>query len=157
MKKILCLCLLIATSFHLYAQKTGGRNIIYMEVLGNGLGLSANYERALQATAGWSLHAGIGLGGDIPAFPMGIKYHWQFKNKRSGLEAGAGITLAEADLFNDKNFSATHNKLMAAFIPSFGYRHQTTYGFMWRVNYTPFFTSNRTEFKFFGISLGWRL
>lgn len=157
MRKVVCLGISLTLVLQVFSQVKFKKNYVYTEILGNGLVLSINYERQLGNSPGWGIHFGTGLGGDLPAFPLGVKHLWNLNNNKSFFEAGAGITIAEAGLFDEKKQSADHIQMQAAFIPSIGYRHQTDYGLMWRVNYTPFFSSDRTEFKFFGISVGWRL
>jgi hypothetical protein len=60
--------ILVATS--LPAQKPFKKNTIYGELGGNGLVLSANYERQLGHKPGVGVHIGIGIGGIItPSYP----------------------------------------------------------------------------------------
>lgn len=157
MKKLLLLLLIVLVSVTMVAQKTFKRNILYAELLGNGLFLSANYERQLSDKPGFGLHIGISLGGDKPAIPLGVKYLFRLGKQKSFIETGIGVSLAERNLWDDKNYiQAEKNPYKPGFIPSVGYRHQTPYGLMWRVNFTPVFTTYR-NFSFFGVSVGWSL
>ncbi len=140
------------------AQKVFKKNTLYVEILGNGVVLSANYERQMGNKPGLGFHMGVGLGGDGPAIPLGAKYLFQLGNQKSFIETGVGVTLAERDLLDDKNNDlGDHSPYKAAFIPSIGYRHQTKYGLMWRVNYTPIFSAYRNILSFGGISIGWSI
>lgn len=158
MRKSIFFSLIILVSVQLVAQKPFKRSMLYGEILGNGLVLSVNYERQLQETPGLGLFIGIGLGGIKPAIPFGAKYLINLGNKKSFLETGVGITLAERDLWdNDDHITDDQNSYRAGFIPSVGYRHHTSYGFMWRVNYTPVFSSYRNFLWLCGVSVGWRI
>jgi hypothetical protein len=157
MKKILpyLLCLIIANQ--LLAQKPFKKNTVYAEILGNGIVLSANYEKQVGSKEGLGVHIGIGLGGNKPAIPLGLKYLFGLGNNKSFLETGLGITFGERDLWIENNNQVSKKSYNAAFIPSVGYRHHTNYGLMWRINYTPVFSSYRNLIGFAGISIGWRL
>jgi hypothetical protein len=157
MRKIFFLIAAIFAACQSPAQKSFKRNTVYFEMLGNGLVLSLNYERQITSKPGLGLHAGVGLAGDKPSFPLGAKYLFDLSKQRSFLEVGAGVTIAEQDMWKE-NYNQPHeNPYQAGFIPSIGYRHHSPKGFMWRVNYTPVFNSNRTELLYFGLSIGWRI
>jgi hypothetical protein len=158
MRKISLLTLAILALTYLPAQKTFKKNTLYGEIAGNGLVLSANYERMLGNKPGLALHVGVGLGGDKPVIPLGAKYLFDLGNQKSFLETGVGMAISEYDFIDNKTIvSPNGGRYIVGFIPSVGYRHHTPYGLMWRVNYTPVFFSVRTMALFGGISLGWRL
>ena len=158
MRKLFFLAPVVLLSHQLAAQKAFKRTTLYGEILGSGLVLSVNYEHQLKNKPGFAWYAGIGLGGEYPTIPAGIKYLFYSKNEKSFLEAGAGVAFAEKELWDEK-YRNTSNSVHygVGFVPTIGYRHHTRYGLMWRVNYTPFFYWTRTELLFFGISVGWRL
>ncbi len=157
MRKIfLCIAAILAVC-QLSAQKSFKRNTAYFEMLGNGLVLSLSYERQLSNKPGFGLHAGVGLAGEKPSFPVGVKYLFDLGRERSFLEVGAGVTLAEQDMWEENLNQPKADPYKAGFIPSVGYRHHAPKGFMWRVNYTPVFNKYRNELFYFGVSLGWRI
>jgi hypothetical protein len=146
---------LVATAVS--AQQPAKKNILYFEAGGTGLGLSINYERLVNNKSGPGWHLGVGLGGNKPSLVTGVKYLFGLGNHKSFLETGLGITLADRDYVGPLNYIQTeHNPYTPVFIPSAGYRHQTNYGLLWRVNYTPFFSKHRSEAGYAGLSLGWR-
>jgi hypothetical protein len=158
MRKFIFSQIAIIATIQLAAQKPFKKNTFYAEILGNGMVLSINYERQLKNKPGLGYYLGIGLGGVKPAIPFGAKYLIDLKNHKSFIEAGAGITLGERDLWIERDIGSTvKNSYKPGFIPSIGYRHHTPYGFMWRVNYTPVFSGFRNIPLFFGLSLGWRI
>jgi hypothetical protein len=158
MRKLFFFTATILFSIQLSAQNTFKKNTLYGEVGGTGIILSANYERQLGNQPGFGLHIGIGLGDNKPAIPFGAKYLFDFGNHKSFMEAGAGITLAEASLLDDLySTHSNNNPYKAAFIPSIGYTHHTAYGLMWRINYTPVFSRYRNIPFFAGVSVGWRI
>jgi len=157
MRKILLFTIAIFAACQLPAQKSFKRNTVYFEIGGNGLVLSLNYERQITNKPGLGFHVGIALSGDKPAFPLGAKYLFDLGKQRSFLEVGAGVTIAEQDMWEEDLNQVTGNPYKAGFIPSVGYRYNAPKGFMWRINYTPFFNKYRTELLFFGVSVGWRI
>lgn len=157
MRKILFFTVAIFAFCQLPAQKSFKRNTAYFEILGNGLVLSLNYERQITNKPGFGFHAGVALAGDKPAFPLGVKYLFDLGKQRSFLEVGAGVTLAELDMWEPNYNQPKADPYKAGFIPSVGYRYHAPRGFMLRVNYTPVFNKYETELLFFGVSIGWRL
>lgn len=139
------------------AQTVFKKNTFYGELAGNGGFLSVNYDRQMGEKPGLGGHIGIGLGDDKPVIPLGITYMHDLGNKKSFAEAGAGITLAEANLWRSFPDYRNSSPYTPGFIPSIGYRHHTRYGLMWRFNYTPIFTKYRNIPLFFGTSVGWRI
>ena len=149
-----CLVLYVTGSL---AQSSFKKNTFYFEVAGNGPVLSVNYERQLKNKPGLGFHIGLGLGGIYPDVPMGITYLFGSRGKKSFLEVGAGITLAEQAVWDEHPVVRDNYPFKPAFIPSIGYRHQTHYGLMWKINYTPIFTRYRNLPFYFGISVGWNI
>ena len=140
-----------------FAQVKSKRNTAYFELLGNGLTLSANYERYVFKKPGLAWHIGVGLGSNLPAIPLGFKYVFPFKNVKSNLEIGFGVTFLESDgwksTFGGSN--SLKNPYQPGFIPSIGYRHQTKYGLMWRANFLTVYNKQREPIYFGGLSIGW--
>lgn len=154
--RIIIFLLIFFGSCQLNAQKPFEKNMAYAEIFGNGLILSANYERQLSAKPGLGLHLGLGLGGEKPAIPMGITYLMDIGKQRSFIETGLGVCLAERDVLDDTFAQPPTNTYQPAFIPSAGYRHHTRYGLMWKLIYSPFFSKERSEWVYFGVAAGWR-
>jgi len=147
----------VIMAIKLSAQEPSRRNTAYAEMMGNGIILSANYERQLTKTPGVGVHLGIGLGGYGPAIPMGVKYLLEIGNQKSYLETGLGFTLAERGVWDtDHQNEPGSKKYKAALIPSVGYRYQARSGFICRINYTPVFTNWDNRPVYFGLSFGWR-
>jgi len=155
MRKIFFFSLAIIAAIQLTAQKSFKRNAVYSEILGNGLVISVNYERQLGDKPGLGLHFGIGLRSSKPIFPFGAKY--LFGKQKSLFEIGAGVTVAEREVWETNYNQFKENPYSPGFIPSVGYRYNAPKGFMWRINYTPVFNKYRTELLFFGVSIGWRI
>jgi hypothetical protein len=145
-------------AFQSSAQNSFKKTTLYGEIGGNGLFLSANYERQMGNKPGFGLHVGIGIADIMPAIPLGITYMLDLGNNKSFVETGAGITLAERYTWDTHSLNRPPpHPYKAGFIPSIGYRHHTAYGLMWRINYTPIFTQYRNIPLFLGISIGWRI
>ena len=150
------LVIVIAT-MQLAAQQQFRKNTVFGEIGGNGMILSLNFEHQTGTKPGLGWHAGIGLGGDNPAFPLGLTYLVNLGDSKSFLDAGAGINLLEKKMLEGKNTNADKNPYKAAYVPSLGYRHQTHYGLMWRINYSPVFSKYRSWPAYFGVAAGWRI
>lgn len=154
MRNLLFLSLAIFFTVTSFGQKAFRNNTVYAEIGGNGLVLSANIEQHIGKKPGWLLHAGIGLGGSKPVIPLGVKYLFDLHDARSFIEAGLGLTMIDLDFLDSDVTGLDESPYRAVFIPSAGYRHQTPYGLMWRINATPVISNVRT-FIFGGLSVGW--
>lgn len=158
MRLLVLFTLAVIISSHIKAQKSFKKNTLYSEIAGNGLVLSANYERQLGNKPGFGLHIGAGLAGNKPAIPAGINYLFDLGKQKSFIEAGAGVVFVEIDFLDSKNnVPDAANPYITGFIPSIGFRHHTPYGLMWRVDYTPVFSKYRNLATFAGVSVGWRI
>lgn len=157
MRKIWLAAVAFTVTLGLSAQDRFKKNTGYFEILGNGLVLSVNYERQVHSQPGLGWYLGIGLGGDKPAIPMGVKYLFGLGGKKHLVETGLGITWAEIDLWDDHyiRYKDT-NPYRAGFSGSVGYRYHARSGFMCRLNYTPVYSRYRSLPVFFGTSVGWR-
>lgn len=145
---------------------------IFIEGLGNGLGLTANFDMRFKKGVqdGFGFRAGIGGlhlgsadydGGTIQnkllTFPVTVNY--LVGDKRSAIEAGIGITPIYATV---DTYSPTKPKLVdesgwssSGFL-NLGYRLQPlNNGFMLRVDWTPAFNSTGFSPAWFGLSLGY--
>ncbi|MEQ1678187.1 MAG: hypothetical protein ABL876_15890 [Chitinophagaceae bacterium] len=157
MKRHLLFTTTIFLCAQVLAQKTFKRNTLYAEIGGNGVVLSANYERQLSNKPGLAYHIGVGVGYNKPSVPMGIKYLLELgKGQRSFIETGVGVTIGSKYFWKEYRRGTDKNPYEPGFIASIGYRHHTRYGLLWRICYTPIFTSYRNIFYLGGISAGWR-
>jgi len=158
MRKTIAFALAMVAVSQLSAQKSFKRNLYYAEIGGNSIALAANYERQLADKPGFGVHIGIGFGNKKPTIPLGVKYLFELgKKQRSFFETGAGMTIGAKYLWKEYARGSDKNPYEPGFIASVGYRHHTRYGLLWRICYTPIFTSYRNIFYLGGISLGWRL
>ncbi|MCC7504644.1 MAG: hypothetical protein IT259_05070 [Saprospiraceae bacterium] len=147
------------------------RKNIFVEGLGNGLILSANYDMRLKrgVNDGLGFRAGIGGGGlegtasngdyisaNFITIPVSINY--LVGKRRSFFEAGLGITpiYVNADLaVIDNEFYSGKGWGAAGFI-NMGYRFQPLRNnVMFRLDWTPAITSEGFFAGFFGVSLGY--
>lgn len=140
----------------LSAQTNFKQHTAYAEVFGNGGVLSVNYELQVKKKPGLGIHGGIGLGGDKPAIPLGVKYLFKISSQTSFLETGVGFTAAEKGFWVGRIKPLPDNSYIIAIIPSVGYRYHTNYGLMWKLIYSPFFSNEQIGFLFFGAAIGWR-
>lgn len=164
-KNVLTLIALL-TSTVLIAQNNFRKNDVYLEILGNGIGASLNYERQLQAKPGLGIRLGIGyFSGDEQfrvSIPVGVNYLLKLGNDRSFLDAGIGGTWSgAAGLKTIKQEAAAgggrdYSERIWSVVPSVGYRRHTKGNFMWRTSFTPIINKYRTM-PWLGISVGKRL
>lgn len=126
------------------------RNILFLELAGNGGFLSFNYERIITQ----NLSIRVGLGNDLftgTFYPLMINYNFE-----SPLEIGLGIVpfnfgrlsrIAE-DIFADK----TEGVLLTSLI---GYK-QTFKWFLFKASFTPFFNPINSKILLYGgLSFGY--
>lgn len=124
----------------LYGQTAYKRNDIYLEVGGNGLFASVNYERQLTKQPGLGFRIGVGIYSENAFYmtiPAGINYLFKLKNDKSFIEAGLGTTWTRIDgkLFKaSKNSNGDH---FVSFVPDIGYRIHTNKNIMWRISASP--------------------
>ncbi|WP_247237316.1 hypothetical protein [Telluribacter sp. SYSU D00476] len=134
------------------------RNNLYLEVGGNGLFSSVNYERQLTATPGLQVRVGVGIyieRGFYLTVPVGINYLFPLRDKRSFIDAGLGATwaFAEGRLFT--NNKALTDERIFNFVPSVGYRRHAAKNLMWKISVTPIINDSAFT-PWAGISLGKR-
>lgn len=125
---------------HCFAQTSFKKNDIYIEAGGNGLFISANYERQLSKKPGLGVRLGVGMYSENTFYltlPIGINYLFPTKNPKGFIDVGLGSTFARknAKLFWEKK--TIEDDHFVNFIPSIGYRRHTTQNMMWRISCTP--------------------
>jgi hypothetical protein len=120
------------------------RKVIFGELAGNGIALSANFDMRLKPDRndGFGISGGVGI---IPdqyfdkyiTLPLAINYI--VGKRKNGFESGIGITAfynlsGNENFFIDLDADEPHPKLTTAEIFYIGYRFQATKGFMFRVS-----------------------
>ncbi|MHA6249345.1 hypothetical protein ACXYMU_15495 [Pontibacter sp. CAU 1760] len=178
MNKFTFAALLVAAfSFQASAQSESApvakhNKIIFVEALGNGIGLSANFDMRFQkgTQEGFGFRAGLGgsyLGSanndaenkamGIVTLPLSVNY--LVGENRSAFEAGLGITpmYARMDVYSPtKPRLADENGWGATGFLNLGYRFQPLgNGFVFRANWTPAFNSAGFSPSWFGLSVGY--
>ncbi|RNC84090.1 MAG: hypothetical protein ED556_11550 [Winogradskyella sp.] len=149
MKNLFFISTLAFLTLGLYAQ----RNAVFMELGGNGLFGSINYERQLTKTPKLYARLGIGfwtdlgiLGSSDTGYTVPISFHYLLNLKKDdGLDFGIGATIVES-----KFPSNLANSNIVYIFTSIGYRRNFWNNFFCRVHVTPYVT-NVTE-DYFTIS-----
>jgi hypothetical protein len=142
------------------AQKLPAPNSIYLELLGNGIIYSINYDRMFNENVGGrigftyfpAVSAIFTSTKDIFVIPVMLNTF--VGTGDSKLELGAGFVYAQATLstiFSDQEEDASG---MAGTI-TIGYRYQErTGGLLFRIGFTPFFKFNGEFMLYGGVSVG---
>ena len=132
----------------------GAKNAFYVELLGNGLLLSANYDVRIANKFG--VRAGIGYVGSTEGeggiLTVPVMGNFLLGNNGRYFEVGAGITYVSgnSDIFNDDGFSSILGTL------SFMYRRQPVDGgFMWKIGLTPFLAEGIFVPYWAGVGIGY--
>jgi len=162
MKKLVMLALLalIGTSAAAAQERAlpAAPNAVYLELAGNGLLYTLNYDRLLTPNVAARVgFMGLGAASDsasagIVAAPLMVSY--LFGQGNSHFETGLGVMLAagavdEVEGFEDESFSG------AVGTATIGYRYQRPGGgFVFRAGVTPFFDTGGIA-PWIGLSLGY--
>ena len=162
MNKNLCLLFLLLSSFAgktqlnsvpnsaLNAYSTVKLNTAYVQLFGNGIVLSANYERQLFKKPGLGIHVGFGVCGETGfnwnnssrlTIPVGINYLLPLKRDNRFVDFGIGATYAKSDMqvymlvdYRNPNYVNTN---YWSCVPSISYRIHTPKHMMYRYGFTP--------------------
>jgi hypothetical protein len=132
------------------------KNMVFLEVGGNGLFGSLNYERQLTALPRLSVRAGVGFYSEKAPYlslPVGLNYLIKLDNPNAFIDAGFGATWAKVNgrLFGSETNSSGDN--FVSYVPSVGYRRYIAKQYMWRISFTP--VINQYGFvPWAGVSLG---
>jgi hypothetical protein len=155
---------LLFSAMVVFAQAGLKKNTIYLELAGNGIWASVNYERQLAEKPGLGFRLGLGYySGDSKfrlSIPVGVNYLFPILDDKSFIDAGIGATWSgavglktpEQEAVSGRNFS----EHIWSFIPSLGFRRHTKGNYMWRVSFTPIINKYRV-ITFPGVSFGKRL
>jgi hypothetical protein len=155
--------ILVASSVAFSQQEQKSNNIIYIELLGNGLFSSLNYEYAISN----NFSARIGLGyafsnsesnsgahHDFAFLPVAmLNYLFQIHDNNY-LEIGAGALISASDLSSSPGFEST-----VAVVPTFalGYRYSPKNGgFFFSAAFDMFSVSLSSVAPWAGLGLGYR-
>lgn len=160
--KVFILWFLFLTSVDLNAQgKTSGilstfdgsKHSIFLEILGNGLIFSANYDVRILDVFG--ARAGIGYiasaDGDTRIFSMPFTGNFLMGKNGNYIEIGGGITFitGRVDFLSNTEFFSKVGTL------TFMYRRQPVNGgFMWKIGFSPLFIKDNFTILWGGVSLG---
>lgn len=141
-------------------QSAGKLNTLYLELGGNGLFTSINYERQLLRKTGLNFHVGAGSYGITPTYltiPLGINYLVKLKNPNSYIDLGFGATYSKADValyaIVEHRDPVYKNTNYWNYIPGIGFRKLTKSNLMFRFSFTPVINHNDL-FPFLGFSIG---
>jgi len=157
MKKIIIATTLIVTCFLCQTNETKAQagNAFYVELLGNGLIFSANYDMRFnkESVAGLGARLGVGyVGGDeASVFTVPIMANYLLGKDGKYLEVGAGITyVAGSTNFGDGLDDGVIGTM------SFQYRKQPVDGgFMWKIGFTPVLAEGTFIPWWPGLSIGY--
>lgn len=125
-------------------------NTAYAQFLGNGIVLSANYERQIFKKPGLGIHVGIGICGEEGFYwngtsrvtiPVGINYLLPLKRDNRFVDFGIGATYAKSDmqvyiLVEHRNPNYVNTNYWS-FVPSISYRIHTPKHMMYKYGFTP--------------------
>lgn len=160
MKYSSLILLSVFTTLSSIGQTQIKNNSIYIELGGNALFTSINYERKLFNNLNFTAHFGTGVYGIKPTYltiPFGVKYHFNLKGWTDFVDIGFGATYSRADVKlyktidrKNPNFKQTN---FWNFIPNLGYKKVTKNNIMYRISLTPVFNHN-DMIPFIGLSFG---
>ena len=157
-KNIIFLVFIITNLNLCQAQNLSKQNLIYLELGGNGLFSSLNYERQLFKNTALSLRIGLGFYTEKAFYltiPMGLNYAFKLNKVNSFLDLGMGVTFARIDgrvFAQEQNENGTH---FTNVIPSIAYRKHNAQDYFWRISFTPVF-NRQTVMPWVGFSIGKR-
>jgi hypothetical protein len=164
MKKITLIFLLtgiLLLGFRVQAQETVRAQNVFVEIAGQGLLFSANYDtRFGNRRDGLGGRAGVGYiaadGASLATFPLSLNY--LLGKGKNFFEIGLGATFASAKSdgfwFNDDDEEVSGSGTIGTM--SFAYRLQPVdSGFSFRGGFTPIFTKDFFIPYYFGLSLGY--
>lgn len=168
MKKLFLISLLSFLVFHAEAQTDFRKNTAYAQFLGNGIVLSANYERQLFKKPGLGIHAGIGICGEAGFYwngtsritiPVGLNYILPVNHNNRFIDFAIGATYSNSDMrvymmveHRDPNYK---NSNYWSFVPSVSYRIQTKRNMMYKFGLSPVINQYGL-IPFIGFSVGKR-
>jgi hypothetical protein len=146
--------------FKVIGQRSLKANTVYVELGGNALFTSINYERQILKQRHLNFHVGTGMYGIQPAYwtiPFGVNYLFKLGNPTSFIDLGFGATYTKADVklyaIVDRKDPAYINTNYWNYIPCIGYRKQAKSNLMYRFSLTPVINHNDL-LPFVGFAIG---
>lgn len=161
MKNTLVIILALSINITAYSQEKVKKNELFLELGGNGLLGSVNYNRQLSNKPGFGVRVGLGLYGTDThvTVPVGLSYLIPVIKNHSFLDLGFGATYTQSngDFYASPKRGQGYipKKEYVYLIPSVGLRAYTTKNFVWRVNAQCFLTDTGV-LPFLGIGFGKR-
>jgi hypothetical protein len=160
MKKLILMLIGVTVITSLKAQSgnsepTGTSKSVYVEVLGSGIGFSANFDSRFMGSKGFGFRVGVGYvpltGASTLTIPFGLNYITGAKSSHFEAEATATVLTASGGKLNGKTVSALF------IYPHIGYRYtKPSKSFLGRIYAGPILF-NGHALPFAGISLGYTL
>lgn len=143
------------------AAPTGKRRkSVYAEGLGNGIGVSGNFDIRLKPDRndGFGVSAGAGVVGTYLTLPLTVNYI--VGKNRSGFETGIGVTPIiniNPDVVDEIQFGNNEyiSRGSAAALVNAGYRLQARNGFMLRANVAALYLGRRVIAPLPGLAIGY--
>jgi hypothetical protein len=168
MKKTTLIIAIVLVALQTSAQK---RKSLYIELLGNGIVLSENFELRLKknSNSGSGVRLGVGFGSvsgydqngnydNVGLITIPIGYNYLIGEKRSSLELGGGITpviFINNKIVKSELLRSGSDKTITGFLNA-GYRYQPLKsGFMGKITWTPAITNSGFFAAYFGLGLGY--
>ena len=140
---LLCFAALSGFSQEINREDEFRQNEVFIELGGNGLLASLNYERQFFKKPGIGFRVGAGVYGTDPhlTIPVGINYLFRFFQSRSFIDVGLGVTYTDynVQLYTvEKPEPGVVQKEQSFYlIPSVGLKACTSKNFAWRLYITP--------------------
>lgn len=149
--------ILFYSSSLLYGQSISKKQSVYLELGGNGLFTSVNYDYQLTKKPGFGIRTGIGFYSLNPfqlTIPVGINYLFELQKDKSYMEVGFGATWTKENvsLYLKPDLSKKRSNF-GNYFPTVGYRKHTKNSLMWRISLTPVVNQNGFA-PFFGFAFG---
>lgn len=161
LRRSINLVMLLSLSFCAKAQlHPEYRNSGFVEFAGNGLLVSANYERILTTRPYFTLRAGFGLYPSDPIkMTLPISYGFMLpldREKSQFVEIGVGLTYVQADVKLYQTFDYPNGAPKAShvqFVPSLNYRVHARNGSIFKIGATPILNQHGW-IPYFGVCYG---
>ena len=162
MKTILLLLILFLFGLSAHSQNNSLRSqAVFMEIKGSGVNLTINYDsRFVKKSNGFGGRVGVGFFGDRwqKAFNLPVEINYLIGNRFHFLELGTGIVWGNYDEISDdqKGFADAYLTPLDGFgfNLNIGYRYQKPERIMFKLNFTPLFTTSKI-YHLAGISCGY--
>ena len=152
MKRLLLYLIFISFHSSAFSQEVNRdeefkKNEIFLELGGNGLLGSINYERQLTNRPGFGFRVGAGVYGTDTRLtvPVGVNYLIRFFKSRSFVDLGLGVTYTNTDVQllrrAERLEGYVEKNREFYFVPSLGLKVCTNRNFIWRLYATPVLTT----------------